>query len=193
MPNFSLGPRLQQLLLQAGNHTTLMMMQVPVNEFSLRTATIEDIDGILALQRAAPECAQWPRAIYEKILLTSEPKNSNIQRVVLCVQREDRVEGFLVASFLRLADTTECELENMAVNPTHRRSGLGRHLVAALQAWCSEQHADQLHLEVRASNIAALAFYAKMGFSSVGKRQAYYRQPVEDAVLLAWSAKKNIL
>ena len=161
-------------------------MPIPTNEFSLRPATIADIDDILALQRAAPECAQWPCAIYAKILLSSEPKNSNIQRIVLCVQRKDCVEGFLVASLLRLAETTECELENMAVNSSHRRSGLGRRLVEALQAWSREQSADQVHLEVRASNRAALELYAKIGFSPVGRRQAYYSQPVEDAVLLAW-------
>lgn len=193
MPNFLLDPRLQRLLLRSCNNTMPMMMPVPANEFSLRTATIEDIDGILALQRAAPECAQWSRAIYEKILLSSKPKNSNIQRVVLCVQHKDCVEGFLVASLLRLTDATECELENMAVNSSYRRSGLGRRLVEALQTWCREQHADQVHLEVRASNQAALELYAKMGFSAIGRRQTYYSQPVEDAVLLGWPVKKNIL
>ncbi len=193
MPNFSLGPRPQQLLLQACNHAKSMTISIPTSEFSLRPATIADIDDILALQRAAPECAQWPRAIYEKILLAVAPENSNIQRVVLGVQHKDCVEGFLVASLLRLVETTECEVENMAVRAAHRRNGLGRRLVEALQVWCREQHADQVHLEVRASNQAALELYTKMGFSSVGRRLAYYSQPVEDAVLLAWPAKEKVL
>lgn len=107
-------------------------------------------------------------------------------RMVVCVQHENRVVGFLVGLRLRLVETTECELENMAVSASHRQCGLGQRMVGALLDWCREQQAERIHLEVRASNIAALALYAKMGFSPMGRRQAYYSQPVEDAILMAW-------
>ncbi len=163
-----------------------MMMPIPFEEFSLRFATTADIDDILILQRATPECAQWPRASYEEILLAPAQEDSSLLRMVVCVLYLDRVVGFLVGSRLRLAETTECELENMAVSSSHRQCGLGQRLVEALLDWCHEQLAERIHLEVRASNIAALALYAKMGFSLVGRRQAYYSQPVEDAILMAW-------
>jgi ribosomal-protein-alanine N-acetyltransferase len=39
-------------------------------------------------------------------------------------------------------------------------------------------------LEVRASNGAARALYARMGFREVSVRRAYYREPAEDALVL---------
>jgi ribosomal-protein-alanine N-acetyltransferase len=37
---------------------------------------------------------------------------------------------------------------------------------------------------VRASNAGGIAFYARMGFRECGRRPNYYRDPMEDAVLL---------
>ena len=42
-----------------------------------------------------------------------------------------------------------------------------------------------LTLEVRASNAAAIALYRSCGLGSIGRRPNYYRQPPEDALLLA--------
>jgi ribosomal-protein-alanine N-acetyltransferase len=39
-------------------------------------------------------------------------------------------------------------------------------------------------LEVRESNSAALALYASRGFAAVGRRRRYYRDPIEDGLLL---------
>jgi ribosomal-protein-alanine N-acetyltransferase len=37
---------------------------------------------------------------------------------------------------------------------------------------------------VRATNRAAVALYGRAGFREVGRRRGYYRDPVEDAVLM---------
>jgi len=42
-----------------------------------------------------------------------------------------------------------------------------------------------VHLEVRASNEAARALYARLGFVETGRRPRYYAAPEEDAVLLS--------
>ena len=41
-----------------------------------------------------------------------------------------------------------------------------------------------LTLEVRASNGPAIALYEKLGFSEIGRRKNYYRNPREDALIL---------
>ncbi len=40
------------------------------------------------------------------------------------------------------------------------------------------------HLEVRASNRAAIGLYNSFGFNESGRRQRYYSDPIEDAVLM---------
>ncbi len=66
----------------------------------------------------------------------------------------------------------------------YRRQGIGGALVAACMAWAATTGATTIRLEVRASNVPALALYKRYGFSTLGVRRAYYSVPVEDAVLL---------
>jgi [ribosomal protein S18]-alanine N-acetyltransferase len=40
-------------------------------------------------------------------------------------------------------------------------------------------------LEVRSSNSAALHFYERHNFQTVGRRSRYYNSPIEDALLLS--------
>lgn len=78
------------------------------------------------------------------------------------------------------------ELANIAVKEGHRGKGLGAHLLGHVLGVARERGVEKLFLEVRASNEAALAMYARFGFGQVGVRRNYYTRPVEDAhVLLA--------
>ena len=47
-----------------------------------------------------------------------------------------------------------------------------------------QRQAAEVFLEVRASNLAALALYGEYHFRPVGRRAEYYRRPVEDALIL---------
>jgi len=97
---------------------------------------------------------------------------------------QGRIAGYVVA--LDAAD--EGEILNLAVGEGGRRRGLGRALVEAIVAALSERGVRQVYLEVRESNAAARALYAGFGFKDVGRRQAYYRRPVEDAIILRLDA-----
>lgn len=87
--------------------------------------------------------------------------------------------GFLIAHRIK----GELHVLSLAVQPESRRLGIGRVLVhAALQeAWSADL--DVAHLEVNASNDAAIALYESVGFEAVGIRRRYYRDG-EDAVLM---------
>ena len=77
----------------------------------------------------------------------------------------------------------ESDMMNVAVHPDHRRKGVGEMLVLALcDALATEN--TSLALEVRASNAPAIALYEKLGFTQVGLRRNYYRNPKEDALIL---------
>jgi ribosomal-protein-alanine N-acetyltransferase len=77
----------------------------------------------------------------------------------------------------------EFEILNMAVLPSHRRRGVADQLVKVAVEWSLSAGATSAHLEVRTSNIAAIALYARHGFVAVGRRAGYYKNPVEDAIL----------
>jgi len=78
----------------------------------------------------------------------------------------------------------EGDMMNLAVTPAFRRQGIAEKLVLALCSALLEKNVRSLTLEVRASNQPAKALYEKLGFSQVGKRPNYYRNPREDALIL---------
>lgn len=84
----------------------------------------------------------------------------------------------------------ESDMMNVAVDPNYRRMGIAYRLIEALIAALAEKDNHSLALEVRASNTPAIALYGKMGFTEVGRRRNYYRNPREDALILRkeWGA-----
>ena len=79
-------------------------------------------------------------------------------------------------------DTTD--MMNIAVHPDFRRRGIAQMLVEQLVAKLKARQSLRLMLEVRSSNMGAQALYEKMGFTQVGLRKNYYRNPKEDALIL---------
>lgn len=79
----------------------------------------------------------------------------------------------------------ELHIHNLAVAPEQRGLGLGRRLLALALTMGARRGARTAHLEVRASNRAALGLYRGAGFKTVGVRRGYYASPREDALLLS--------
>ena len=78
----------------------------------------------------------------------------------------------------------ELHVLDVAVHPKARRRGLARLLLRLALRGGARAGARLALLELRAGNEPALALYLSLGFKSVGRRREYYRQPVEDALLL---------
>jgi [ribosomal protein S18]-alanine N-acetyltransferase len=74
----------------------------------------------------------------------------------------------------------ELHITTIAVRPEYRRRGHARALIgAALGAFPDASH---VHLEVRPTNVEAIALYESLGFRETGRRPRYYGD--EDAVLM---------
>ena len=78
----------------------------------------------------------------------------------------------------------EAHISTLAVRATHRRQGLGELLLISLLDEARRLDAARATLEVRVSNLAAQALYAKYDFQQVGRRKAYYSDNREDALIL---------
>jgi ribosomal-protein-alanine N-acetyltransferase len=82
----------------------------------------------------------------------------------------------------------EVQLLNLTVAPQARRLGIGRALLLRFLADARLRGAEQCFLEVRVSNAAAIALYAKEGFVPVARRIGYYPTqgagPREDALVM---------
>jgi [ribosomal protein S18]-alanine N-acetyltransferase len=118
----------------------------------------------------------WSEQRYQAVF---EPRAPD--RVLLVVEDEGAIRGFLVARFA----AAECELENLVVAVADRRRGFGLQLVQYLIAAARQRNIERILLEARESNVAARALYEKVGFQLNGRRKAYYSHPEEDALLFA--------
>ena len=162
----------------------------------VRPAIRADVAAMLDLERQCPEAAHWSQRQYEDLFgaLGDGPG-----RLVLVVEEsaeagEHRSESPPGAEFSGLVFRTlgfligreinpEWELENIVVAPATRRKGLATRLLTALLDRARETNSERVFLEVRESNQAARAFYARLGFEQSGRRKLYYTNPPEDAVL----------
>lgn len=83
-----------------------------------------------------------------------------------------------------LAVVGEGYITNIAVRPEYRRQGVASQLLDVFARFAEGNQMDFLTLEVRDSNAAARALYAKHGFQEVGCRKNYYEHPKEDAIIM---------
>jgi ribosomal-protein-alanine N-acetyltransferase len=117
----------------------------------------------------------WSEQTYRTVFQTAAPER------ILWVIEDGALQAFLVARF----SAADCELENLVVSESQRRRGLASELLLSLIASARERNLERILLEVRESNEGARALYGKLGFQENGRRKGYYRQPPEDAILLA--------
>ena len=82
----------------------------------------------------------------------------------------------------------EGNITNMAVSPDYRRCGIAQRLMQSMENYGDDKNVTSYFLEVRQSNLPAIALYEKMGYKNIGIRKKFYEKPVEDAVIMS----KNI-
>ena len=146
----------------------------------IRNAHDHDLAAILALQGRTPQAAQWMQADYAR--LCSDPLGL-VLVADLDATSAPPLAGF--AAFHRVID--EAELRNIAVEPAYQRRGVGRKLLAEGRRQLLDCGVTRIYLEVRASNFAAQQLYFSAGFSLHSTRKDYYRDPLEDALVLSWA------
>ena len=74
-------------------------------------------------------------------------------------------------------------ITNVAVNPTARRQGVAKALIADLTAYGTAHNLYRITLEVRVSNTPAITLYEGAGYVRDGVRPRFYRDPIEDAAI----------
>ena len=78
----------------------------------------------------------------------------------------------------------ETDMMNIAVHPDCRRKGIAAALITELVSRLKARGSRILRLEVRESNFSAIALYEALGFTQLGLRKNYYRNPKENALIL---------
>ncbi len=190
------GLRLEALDQEAGNFGRGSVSYAAMRELAgvrLRRATLADLERVLEIERFSFP-APWPREYL-------------VQHVgddgFVVLEYEGLIVGYTIVgvkipSFLaRLERRTRALLTgqepeelppvghilNIAVDPAFRRQGLGRRLLEYALDYCRYLGAEQVELEVRTNNAAAIQLYQKYGFV-IRERVPYYYSDGEDAFVM---------
>ena len=140
----------------------------------IRAAEAADIAAIAALEEDNLGADAWSEG------LVAEGVSGRIPTVHYLVAEVDGdVVGHAAASIV--ADVAE--LQRIAVDRAHRRTGLATALLEAVRGLAVEGGADRLLLEVREDNAGAITFYEAQGFAELARRRLYYRDGATAVVL----------
>ncbi len=146
----------------------------------------DDIDRLMAVMHSAFDPAfgeAWNRRQVEDALLLGHSHYALLAAHGGEPIADEPAAGF----FLSRHGFEEEELLLLAVDPVHRRKGLGLALLERLASGAKSRGAARLLLEMRADNPAE-ALYRGFGFEPIGRRPQYYRSPTGarlDAVTFA--------
>ena len=136
----------------------------------------EDLSRVLEIERASfPD--PWS---HQSFLHEIQGNPFAINTVVRDTASSERVIGYSCLWALE----GELQINNIAIDPEHRRKGLGRLLLRAALEEGTRRGCRLALLQVRPSNQAALSLYRSLGFLVAGRRRRYYGRSGEDALVM---------
>ncbi len=145
----------------------------PLAAPQLRPMRAADLDTVMEIE-AASFTTPWSRGSFRNLMGRRDAD-------LWVAELDGALVGYAVLWYVGY----EGELGNLAVDPAWRRHGLGRLLLDWALEHARERAVEKVFLEVRVSNRSAQDLYLRRGFAQAGVRHRYYREPVEDALVLS--------
>jgi ribosomal protein S18 acetylase RimI-like enzyme len=96
----------------------------------------------------------------------------DIDAIVLVARAGGRILGFAIMDF----GDEAAHLSLLAVDPSHRREGIGSRLFGWLKESALTAGIAVIKLELRAGNLEAQHFYRSLAFEEIGWTAGYYRR-----------------
>lgn len=148
-------------------------VEIPaVHQVRIHSLTTADLPAVLQIERKVFAVA-WRENAFRELLNRDDTD-------LLVAEADGVLAGYIVCWTV----LDQAELGNIAVAPALQGRGVGRALVEAARERIRTRGAREWFLEVREANRAARKLYQSLGFEQVGRRRAYYSQPVEDALVM---------
>ena len=101
----------------------------------------------------------------------------------LICKKDNLMIGFIIFSPIN----PEAHILSISVRNEMQSKGIGTFLLKSMLDQCKVMNYKKIFLEVRVSNVKAINFYEKFGFSKDAIRNNYYTNNSEDALLMSLS------
>jgi [ribosomal protein S18]-alanine N-acetyltransferase len=136
----------------------------------IRKLSYGDLPSVISIERRSFP-TPWSLAMF--VLELSKPSG-----ICLAAEDDNGLVGYLVCA--RYDEVWH--LMNVAVSSENRRRGVASDLIDRLFEEAGSE--SRFTLEVRVSNLPAIAMYERIGFRSAGRRRSYYHDNGEDALIM---------
>jgi ribosomal-protein-alanine N-acetyltransferase len=141
--------------------------------YLLRPMLEEDLDVVMKIEPTL-YLHPWTRGNFIESM--------NSDHSVWVMMMDGKIIGYTVV----MSVLDEANLLNISIVATHQKQGLGRALLQSILDSAKVSNILNMFLEVRASNVAAIALYKNVGFVEMSIRRGYYptKGGREDAILM---------
>ncbi|MFZ7126953.1 MAG: ribosomal protein S18-alanine N-acetyltransferase [Desulfobacterales bacterium] len=155
-----------------------------MSEWTFSTATLEDLESILKLEKLSFR-NPWSRRAIEEELRREDAYCYVLNRI------SDLGGTAALGYAIFRVILNEIHVMRICIDPAWRRRGAASCLLDSSIRRLNRLRADRMLLEVRAGNEAAIRLYEKSGFRPIGKRTRYYLDNGEDALVMQRDSKEE--
>lgn len=149
--------------------------------FFIRQMTEADLEQAIAIDRVSFSLP-WPERSFH-----FEVKDNAASRSWVA-ELGGRVAAMMVGWLI----VDELHVATIATHPDYRRRGIGKRLLIHGLRAARNEGAIRAFLEAREGNAAAIQMYRSLGFAEDGRREEYYKDNHEDAVLMSLNDLQNL-
>lgn len=146
---------------------------------TIREMTLDDLDQVCLIDQLSFSLP-WPRKSFHYEVADNRFSTCWVVETGTQTEDEKRIVGMAVVWLI----VNEAHIATIAVHPEYRALGIGKKLLAVILEDCRRQGMASATLEVRASNRIAQAMYQNFGFEVKGVRPKYYKDNLEDALIM---------
>ena len=154
------------------------IVPAPPTEYTVKRLSIKDIDRLLRLNlRCFKQGENYTRHTFNYLLTQPQSLGLMVETSV------GEMAGFVL---LMNNPDGAAHITTVGVAPEHRRRGIARRLIEAVEVLLRNKSVSTVVLEVRVSNTEAQALYAQAGYMIVKRMIRYYHNG-EDGYLMVKS------
>jgi ribosomal-protein-alanine acetyltransferase len=146
--------------------------------FSIRRATHDDLDQLVALEQRIFVNDAWPRTLWSSEL--ESPHTWYL--VVVPADAPSEIRGY--AGLLSLPRANDADVQTIGLSAELRGHGLGRELMRRLHEEALRRGVREMFLDVRVDNPVAQSLYRSFGYEEIGVRKGYYQPDNVDALVM---------
>lgn len=147
---------------------------------NIRDMRMGDVSAVSELESRC-----FPKPWSEKMIYHDFAKNSRAHFYV--AEDDNELVGYV--GIWKVVNNVH--ITTIAVDPDHRRRGVATDLIKrVIEDYAAAR--QNITLEVRPSNEAAMGLYKKLGFTVTGRRKNYYSDNNEDAIIMDYDDGRTV-